>query len=169
MSYKFIPPEKPIVSIRFSGPLQKVQNELAFRNTIQGFKLGNVDHEIKYGVPFVDAVTDEIKGELTFIIKLLLYMPVWDAPAKTPASHKAEWIRFKKALRAHEDGHITMFERECKVMYIKMSSAKTGKELDEFYKNEEKRILDMRDEYEMRTDHGKKQDSPYGNVILNVP
>jgi hypothetical protein len=104
--------------------------------------------------------------ELTMTMRL--FMPVWMKVTSRPDPEKIEWRRWHKALAWHEKGHHVICQREVHTMYANMQAA-NKKTVDGVFGTEVKRIQDLQDAYDKKTDHGVVQQSPYGTTVLRVP
>ncbi|MBA2669752.1 MAG: DUF922 domain-containing protein [Gemmatimonadetes bacterium] len=99
---------------------------------------------------------------------LTVVLPVWDNHAKRPKPEKDEWDRFLRALRAHEDGHIAIFQREAPTTYNRLRAAKP-KTMEKVLADETARIWRLSKVYDHQTDHGRKQQTPHGTTVIQVP
>jgi Bacterial protein of unknown function (DUF922) len=166
MGLNYLPSFGSGVSHRFNGKtLADVGKELEILIKNPKFHLGYVDSSMEYNCD-VDTNSNELVLPIYLEIKLSLFMPVWQYSFR-PHGEQAEWLRLNNALYIHEKGHIAIFEREVYNMYTRMCMAKTGDELAAVFKNEKVRIEMLQTDYETVTDHGRKQNSDYGNTILN--
>jgi len=117
---------------------------------------------MKY-TPVADRITN-----LILTMTLTIAMPRWPNAAKRPKKEQDEWNRFLKALRFHEDGHISIFRREAYTTWDKLLAA-TPATIDQVLADEETRIQALSDAYDLKTDSGMKQTSPHGTTVITVP
>lgn len=102
-------------------------------------------------------------------VSLSVTMPSWPARDERPEAEREEWDRFRCALRHHEDGHISLFRRESHTTYEKLAAETDPGRLGPIVEEETRRIQGLSDAYDRRTDHGRSQDTPCGNTVIDVP
>lgn len=102
------------------------------------------------------------------IMWLTIDMPVWSHVDGSTQAEQDEWNRFLRALRAHEDGHITICRREAPKTYRKLTSATPGR-INAVLESERVRIQALNDAYDHRTDHGRSQQTAHGSTVINLP
>jgi predicted secreted Zn-dependent protease len=110
-------------------------------------------------------------GQLTRVdltVRLRIGMPVWIHRNGRPAAERNEWDRFHRALRHHEDGHIDIFRAEAPASYERLLRATPGT-INAVREEEESRIQALSDDYDHRTDHGRRQQTPHGTTVIQVP
>jgi predicted secreted Zn-dependent protease len=111
--------------------------------------------------------TDRISHlDLTF--SLLIEMPVWQGYGTRPKAEKDEWDRFYRALLQHERGHIEIYKNGARQMYTRMAGATTAT-IQSVHDEEMARIKRLNAEYDRTTDHGRRQQTPYGTTVITVP
>ena len=101
-------------------------------------------------------------------MRLTIDMPEWTKSAGRPAAERDEWNRFMRALRHHEDGHITICRREAPTTYQRLTRA-TASTINDVLDRERARIQALNDAYDTRTGHGTSQNTPDGNTVITVP
>ena len=158
MSLRIIPPFGSIVS-----------------HTFRCKTLADVAKEIEAFPPNYKAAWNKPKWEHSFdpntmeqnlTLKLILAMPVWKN-SNRPQKERDEWLRVYKVLYIHEKGHLKIYTDEAKHMYSKLVTGKTQKEITSIYNSELKRIYNKQKQYDITTDHGRKQECEYGNTTIN--
>ena len=108
-----------------------------------------------------DSKGDADKNCLSVVIKpsYTITMPSWGALSKQPKSCQEEWNRMWKALRAHEDGHLDVFEKGVAALVKTLTALKTAT-LDEVDKIFNKALADIQtghDKYDTSTKHGQTE------------
>lgn len=93
--------------------------------------------------------------QVTVDVKITLEMPAWTPPATMGPKSKAEWTRFRAALRAHEDGHVKLVHDHFDGIAKKMLG-KTPKQADTLFTNATAALDTASKAYDTTTDHGKK-------------
>lgn len=122
--------------------------------------------EFRYGMAYETANGRITDVDLT--VRLSLEMPVWTRYPRRPKAEKDEWDRFYRALRYHEDGHISLYRREFTTAYRRLE-ASTPATIDAVLDQEVRRIRRLDADYDSDTDHGRSQDTPHGTTVIQVP
>jgi predicted secreted Zn-dependent protease len=99
---------------------------------------------------------------------LTIDMPVWSKVGKAKQAEQNEWNRFLRALRVHEDGHITICRAEAPTTYQRLMRA-TPNNINDVLDRERARIQSLNDAYDTRTDHGRTQQTPHGTTVITLP
>jgi predicted secreted Zn-dependent protease len=99
---------------------------------------------------------------------LTIDMPVWTQVSSRPEAERNEWNRFHRALRAHEDGHISICRAEAPTTYEKLTKA-TASTINDVLEAERLRIKRLNDAYDTRTGHGTRQQTAHGSTTITVP
>ena len=120
----------------------------------------------EFGLNF--AQVDNRLTTVDLTMRLSIGMPEWPNAVHRPDPEKNEWNRFLRALRVHEDGHIAIFRRESSLTYRRLLAA-TPATINDVLGTEETRIRGLSDRYDVRTDHGRTQQTPHGNTVITVP
>lgn len=108
-------------------------------------------------------------SRLDLIVNLSIEMPSWSEYPNRPQAEKDEWDRFHAALRHHENGHIAIFRREARTTYRRLRAESTPERLNAVLDAETARIQGLSDDYDVDTDHGRTQNTPSGNTVIQVP
>jgi hypothetical protein len=102
-------------------------------------------------------VVDPIPWTFTVTVQL----PRWKNFAKAPAKDKAEWARYMRALRNHEQGHVDRALKEFKKAKWRRATGRTTRAIERKIKGMYKAMLAKMEAdskaYDKKTDHGKKQ------------
>lgn len=101
-------------------------------------------------------------------MRVTIDMPVWTRVAQRPQAEQNEWNRFLRALRVHEDGHITIFRHEAPTTYERLVAA-TPSTINDVLEAERQRIVQLNEVYDNRTDHGRTQQTPHGTTVIVIP
>jgi predicted secreted Zn-dependent protease len=101
-------------------------------------------------------------------LTLGLAMPVWEGRNARPGAEQREWDRFHRALGAHENGHLDLYRLEAQVAYGKLIRS-TPATIEAVMQSELQRIQRCDEEYDRRTDHGRRQNTPHGTTVIRVP
>ena len=104
---------------------------------------------------------------VTLHLHIQLYMPTWTKRKTAPKSHQNEWSRFWNALLEHERGHYEKAVQGVKVMYRELLKS-TPDKIEARYKQLEAAMNSVQSQYDVRTDHGKRQQTKYGSTIIVV-
>jgi len=113
----------------------------------------------------------QVDNRITLVdlqVLLVINMPEWPNAQRRPDPEKNEWQRFLRALRVHEDGHIDIFRRESATTYQRLLAA-TPATINAVLARERRRIQGLSDQYDTRTGHGTKQQTPHGTTVITVP
>lgn len=101
-------------------------------------------------------------------MRLRIGMPVWVHRNSRPVAERTEWDRSHRALRDHEDGHIAIFRAEAPTTYDRLLQASPAT-INTVLAGEESRIQQLSDAYDRSTEHGRRQQSPNGTTVIQVP
>jgi hypothetical protein len=135
-------------------------------NAMQGLdEVGHADFDLAMSFS-TDGGERVTNVDLT--MQLTMDMPVWTKAAGRPTGERNEWNRFMRALRHHEDGHITICRREAPTTYQRLTRA-TASTINDVLDRERARIQALNDAYDTRTGHGTTQNTPDGNTVITVP
>jgi predicted secreted Zn-dependent protease len=102
------------------------------------------------------------------VMQLTVELPVWQNRDSRPPPEQREWDRFLRALRVHEDGHLTIFRREAPTAYRRLQRARP-QTIHEVLDAETERIQRLSDAYDHQTDHGRRQRTPHGTTVIQAP
>jgi predicted secreted Zn-dependent protease len=110
-------------------------------------------------------------GRITTVdltMNLSIDMPVWSGLGNARKAEQNEWNRFLRALRAHEDGHITICRREAATTYDRLLRA-SPRTINDVLDAERARIQRLNNVYDHQTNHGRAQNTPHGNTVITLP
>ena len=101
-------------------------------------------------------------GNVTSVVvkpTFTLTMPSWPAASKQPKACKAEWERMYAALRKHEDGHRSIFEKGVAKLEtdLKGLAAATHSEIDALVNQALSDIQAAHNSYDAKTKHGQTE------------
>lgn len=111
-----------------------------------------------------DANGNAVKVRLT--VGYDIEMPKWPAYKHQTQQVKDSWDEMWRALKKHENGHLSIFEENVERLKNEFEALNETKGGEIKKKNNDavKEIQKKQDEYDVKTDHGKNQ-----GVILNIP
>lgn len=125
---------------------------------------------------FASLMKKEIYGKaenkLTFdgeklTLKTQIYLPVWKYPPETDQEDIEEWERFIKALNFHEKGHVEISKHFVKRLYRTLKKAPSSQRFALFHEAHEQ-LEALQEAYDLQTDHGRKQETPYGSTTIRI-
>lgn len=102
---------------------------------------------------------------LTVDASINIQMPNWVGRDAARGVERAEWDRFRAALRAHEDGHDSRARVGMQALHDKLADTKVGK-LAAVFAAEKRRIQRESNAYDHATTHGQR---PPPGTIITVP
>jgi predicted secreted Zn-dependent protease len=123
--------------------------------------------EFRFQMDFQQNGNGLITG-VDLVMHLTVVLPVWQNRDHRPEPEQREWDRFLRALRVHEDGHITIFRREAPTTYRRLKRARP-QTIRDVLNAETERIQRLSDAYDHQTDHGRNQRTPHGTTVIQVP
>jgi predicted secreted Zn-dependent protease len=148
------------VSQRLAGTtLADVVNEVEDADEV-----GNADFRFDLDYSHANGLITNV--DLT--MELTVGLPVWENRANRPQPERNEWDRFLRALRVHEDGHVDIFRSEAPTTYERLRRARPTT-INRVLATETARIRRLSDAYDHRTDHGRRQQTPHGTTVIQVP
>jgi len=105
-----------------------------------------------------------LKGN-TITLKTVIYLPEWRYAAKAVQTETEEWDRFIKALLFHEQGHVEISMTYAKSLQRLLRKTPKMARVELFYAEQEK-LMRLHDAYDFKTDHGRRQETPYGSTTI---
>jgi predicted secreted Zn-dependent protease len=117
---------------------------------------GKFEGNLKY-----DSVGDS-KGNCTSVKITASYnitMPAWKELSQQPKVCQDEWNRMWKALRAHEDGHLDVFQKGLDALVKELTALKSGThdDVDKIFNKALKSIQAGHNAYDSKTSHGQTE------------
>ena len=117
---------------------------------------GHFSGDISY-----DSKGDAQKNVSSIVVKAgyTITMPAWGVLSKQPKACQDEWNRMWKALRAHEDGHLDVFNKGVAALVKTLTALKSGThdDIDAVVNKALKDIQMGHDKYDASTTHGQKE------------
>lgn len=92
----------------------------------------------------------------TVDVTITVLLPAWDGAAKLTGTEKTTWDNFMTALKAHEQHHVDLVKEKLKGVADEMIG-KSKTEATGLLKKALDSLKTASDEYDTRTDHGKKE------------
>ncbi len=120
----------------------------------RGEEAGETEWEPKLNYSF-DKKTDIIKSA-SVTVPIVVTMPKWPGAKKLGKAAKAEWERFYKALKDHEEGHVKLVRERLKDQH-KSLVGKSKEGAEAAFQKALDALQKASDDYDVKTDHGRKQ------------
>jgi predicted secreted Zn-dependent protease len=113
---------------------------------------------------YVTTTTGDVVSDASVTVRTRVTMPQWSGYASASQSEKDEWDRFCAALRAHEQGHLSIVSDQLSGVDARLVGLSSDAARDAW--NDALAALGAAsDAYDVATDHGRNQ----GTVITLGP